>query len=139
MKRYVGGILEIFLEIVMELYLEMAEMIVPDRKFKKWQKVLLQIACIVITLGVFFCLVIGISLLVEGGGTLGIALTSAGGALLVIQTVIFVIVVVHEVKSVKAAKDNVKAASEDDAREVMPKYDDFSEVILSEDDLSGVR
>lgn len=112
------GIMEIFLEIVMELYLEMAEIIFPKRKLNKWQNVLLQITCIVVTSAIFCFLVVGISLLVEGceNGevSLGIALTSVGGALFLAQTVIFVIVVVHEVKSDKEA---LNALSKDGSRE----------------------
>lgn len=127
--------MEIFLEIVMELYLEMTEIIFPKRELKKWQNVLLQIVCTVVTAAIFCCLVAGISLLVEGGEngdlSLGIALTSVGGVLFLVQTVIFVIVVVHEVKSNKAALITV---SEDDSSETEPKHDNISEVISSEDD-----
>lgn len=135
--------MELILEIVMELYLGMAEIIVPDGKLKGWQKVLLQIACIVVSAGIFICLLVGIMMLVEeGGGTLGIALTSVGGALLVIQSVIFVIVVVYKVKAEKAALKAAKASG-DEAKPVLregePKCDNFDEVISSDDDLSGVR
>lgn len=129
--------MEIFLEIVMELYLEMAEIIFPKRELKKWQNVLLQIACIVVMSAIFCCLIAGISLLAEGGEngnlSVGIALTSVGGALFSVQTVIFVIVVVHEIKSAKAAKN---AAREKGSHEAEPMHDNTSEVKSNEDDLT---
>lgn len=132
--------MEIFLEIVMELYLEMAEIIFPKRELKKWQNVLLQLACIFVTSAIFCCLIAGISLLAEGGEngdlSLGIALTSVSGALFLAQTVIFVIVVVHQVKSAKAAKNAVR---EEVSHEAEPMHDNISEVKSSEDDLTRVR
>ena len=93
--------MEVLLEILMEAYLGLAEILVPDHKFKKWQEVLLKLGCILVSLAVIICLAVGIAMLVEGDKTVGIALTAVGGGLLAIQIVIAIFVLVHDYKKNK--------------------------------------
>ena len=103
--------IEIVFEIIFEAYLGLAEIIVPDHKFKKWQEVLLKLASIFVALTVLVCLIAGIVLLVEGNKTVGIALTAVGGGLLAIQIVIAVFVLVHEHKKNKEQSGNLSEVS----------------------------
>lgn len=96
--------MDFFVEILFETYLSLAEILIPEHKFKKWQETLLKLAGIVVSLIIFFCLAFGISLIIEDGGIAGIILTSVGGVLLIIQTVIFITVLVHEIKTEKLKK-----------------------------------
>ncbi|MDE6060989.1 MAG: hypothetical protein K2G31_05935 [Clostridia bacterium] len=93
--------MELIFEILLEAYLGLAEIIVPDHKFKKWQEVLLKLSCILVSLAVIICLAVGIAMFVEGDKTVGIALTAVGGSLLAIQIVIVIFVLVHEHKKSK--------------------------------------
>ena len=100
--------MEVLFEILLEIYLGLAEIIVPDHKFKKWQEVLLKLASILVALAVLVCIAVGIAMLVEGSNTVGIALTAVGGTLLVVQIVIAIFVLVHDYKKNKEQKENQK-------------------------------
>lgn len=96
--------MELIAEIILEIYLGLAEIIVPDHKFKKWQEVLLKLLSTLVALAILICLAAGIALLVEGQKTVGTVLTAIGGAFLGIQLIIIIIVLVHDYKKNKNNK-----------------------------------
>ncbi len=100
--------MEIILELVCEIYLELATILVPEHKFKKWQEILLKILSVTVTLGILICLGVGISFLIDKNSsfTTGIILTVVGGTFALIQIVLFVIVIKKQIKIEKAKKEN---------------------------------
>lgn len=103
--------MEIFLEIMCEIYLEFALILVPEHKFKKWQEILLKILSVSVTLGVLICFIAGISILIDANKTLyttGIILTIVGGFLTFIQIILFIIVLKKQLKKEKSKKENVE-------------------------------
>lgn len=101
--------MELLLEILIELYLNIAEILVPEKKFKKWQESLLKVACVLVSCIILGFMAAGIDFLVEGIERLrvtAIVLLSVGAVLLAVQIALIVIVVVHDVKKYKAKKQN---------------------------------
>lgn len=99
--------MDIFFEILVEVYLSVFEILVPEKKFKKWQETLLKLLCILVCLVVLGCLAAGIALLVEGLEHLrvtGIALVCVGSVLLALQIALVITVIVNDVKKQKAEK-----------------------------------
>ena len=98
--------MEILLEIIMEMYLEIAEILVPDAQFKKWQRVALKVLSVLVSCAVFFLVLFGIVILVEEGAkdVTGIALLSTGCAILGVQLILFFIALLHENKTGKRKK-----------------------------------
>lgn len=102
-------ILELFLEIFVEVYLNIGEILVPEKKFKKWQENLLKVLSVFVCCAVIFSVIAGIALLVDGIESLrvtGIAVLCTGVGLFIIQIILVVIAVVHDVKKYKAKKQN---------------------------------
>ncbi len=103
--------MEFLAEIFLEIYFELAEILLPEKKFKKWQETLLKISGILVSLIIIGCLFAGISLIVDNvNGTVGIVLTAVGGVLFGVQMTLFFVVLAHQIKAEKAAKK--KAAKE---------------------------
>ena len=97
--------MELFVEIILELYVGFFEMLIPDRELKKWQSILLRILSVIITVGILACIAIGIDYLIESRtNTIGIICTTVGCALFAIQTAIFIIVFIHQIKEEKRKK-----------------------------------
>ena len=109
--------MELLGEILLELYLGIAEMIVPDHKFKKWQEKLLQFLSVFAGILILVLIVAGVVLMIETEQTaLGIALLSIGCAMLVVQVVLFIILLVREIKAEKQKKqiNNMLFSDDDD-------------------------
>jgi len=97
--------MELLYEILFEIYLGFWTILVPDRKFKKWQESLLKISCILVSLIIFALIFAGICVLTETDlKALGIALLTVGSVLLIAQVVLFIIVLVHQIKKERAEK-----------------------------------
>lgn len=99
--------MEIILQILFEVYLNIGEILVPEKKLKKWQESLLKVACILISCTILGFMAVGIALLVEGIARLrvtAIVLLSVGAVLLAVQITLIVIAVVHGTKKYKEAK-----------------------------------
>lgn len=95
--------MELLLEIVLEVYLGLVEIIMPEHKFKKWQETLLKIVYVVVSLLIIALIIAGICLLVESPmRTLGIALLVVGCVLLATQITLCVVVLIHQIKKDKA-------------------------------------
>ncbi len=98
--------MELLYEIFFEIYLGFWTILVPERKFKKWQETLLKLACILVSLIIFALIFAGICLLCETPmKTAGIILLVIGCVLLVTQITLFIIVLVHQIKKEKAEKN----------------------------------
>lgn len=83
----------------------MAEVLLPEKKFKKWQEFLLKLVGALVSLTIFALLFVGVSLLIEGEETtVALVLTAIGGTLFVIQMSVFVFVLVKQIKAEKAAR-----------------------------------
>lgn len=97
--------MEVLFEILFGLYLEFWTLLVPEHKFKKWQESLLNLACIFVSLIISALIVAGICLITETDmPTTGIALLVVGGLLLTAQVVLFIIVLVKQIKKERAEK-----------------------------------
>ncbi|MDE6505226.1 MAG: hypothetical protein K2L42_05070 [Clostridia bacterium] len=89
---------ELFGEIFLETYLGLAEIIVPDKVFKKRHMVLLRVLCLIVLLGSLALTVAGIIYLVGGlGFVAGVAMVSAGGLIILINIILCVIVLAHSI------------------------------------------
>lgn len=103
--------LEIVLELFLEVYLSIGEILVPEKKFKKWQENLLKVLSAVVCVVILCCIGIGIAFLTEGVARLynsGVVLVSVGAALLAVQIVLTVIAIVHDCKKRKSEPKNVE-------------------------------
>ncbi len=97
--------MEVLFEILFEIYLELWTIFVPEHKFKKWQEYLLKISCILASLIIFALIVAGVCLLTETNlKAVGITLLTVGCVLLIIQVILFIIVLVHQIKKERAEK-----------------------------------
>ena len=99
--------MEIFFEVLFEIYLNLGEILIPDRKFKKWQRTLLQVLCVLVCCVIFACLAVGISFLFEGKPNFrvpGIVLVSVGAVLFAVQVGLAVVVIVHDYRQEKKKK-----------------------------------
>ena len=97
--------MDFLVEIILELYIGFFEMLIPDRELKKWQSILLRILSVIITVGILACIAVGIDYLIENRtNPIGIICTAVGCALFAIQTVIFIVVFIHQIKEEKRKK-----------------------------------
>ncbi len=99
------------LELFLEVYLSIGEILVPEKKFKKWQENLLKVFCVIICVAILCCIGIGIAFLTEEVTRLynaGVVLVSVGAALLAVQIVLTVIAIVHGCKKKKSEPKNVE-------------------------------
>lgn len=97
--------MDFLFEFLFQFYLEIGEILIPDRKFKKWQETLLKVAGILVSLVILGCIVAGVCVLLETSSRIsGIVLLSVGCALLAIQIALFVIALVHQIKKEKRRK-----------------------------------
>lgn len=99
--------MEVLLQILFEVYLNIGEILVPEKKFKKWQESLLKVACILVGCIIMGFIAAGTAFLVDGVERLrltAIVLLSVGAVLLSVQITLIVIALVHETKKYKEAK-----------------------------------
>lgn len=97
--------MEFLLELFLEVYLGFAEVLVPEHKLKKWQAVLLQVACVIVSLLILALIIAGIGLLTgTPKRTLGIVLLVVGCVLFVTQITLYVISFRKQLKKEKAEK-----------------------------------
>ena len=101
------------LEILMEIYLSLGEVLIPDHKFKKWQEVLLRLVCIFVSLIIFALIVAGIAFISGENSFTGIILLVIGGGLLTVQIILCVIVLVKQAKLEKQ-KQATKPSTDDE-------------------------
>ncbi len=98
--------MELLYEILFEIYLEFWSILVPEHKFKKWQEALLKVSCVLVSLLILALIIAGICLLTETSLTVaGIALLTVGCVLLVTQIVLFIIVLIRQIKKERAEKE----------------------------------
>lgn len=99
--------MELLLQILFEVYLNIGEILVPEKKFKKWQESLLKVTCILVSCIILAFIGFGIAMLVEGVSRLrvtAIVFLCVGSVLLAAQIALIIIVIVHETKKYKEAK-----------------------------------
>ena len=102
--------MDILLEIILEIYLNLFEIIIPDHKFKKWQETLLKLACALVSVIILTGIIGGSFILADGGNKiLGIVFLSVGSVLLVAQVVLFSISLKYQIK-----KDKQKNSTENE-------------------------
>ncbi len=95
--------MDLLVEILMDIYLSLVEVLVPEKRFKKWQEVLLKVAGVLVSLTIVALILVGISFIYETEQRmLGIILLSIGGVLLTIQIALCVFVLVKQAKAEKA-------------------------------------
>lgn len=78
-------IFDIIFEVFLDLYYEIAEYLLPNKQFTKGQRVIFKLLCAVISIINVVLVFIGVILILENNVTLGIILTSIGGALILIH------------------------------------------------------
>ncbi len=100
--------MDFLMQLLFEVYLNIGEIFVPEKKFKRWQETLLKILCLVACCCIFGCLGAGIAILIEqeSARTIGIILTSVGSVLLAIQIALVVFAIVRDAKKQKPKKEN---------------------------------
>ncbi len=89
--------MEIFLELFMEIYLNLAFYFFPEDKLKPWQVFLVRLVCMVIALAFIGLFLAGLLLLTAtktSNPTLGIILTIIGGVLTIGQLIASAILII---------------------------------------------
>ena len=106
--------MDFLVELFMEVYLGLAEILIPEHKLKKWQETLLKLAGVFVSLSILACFWAGICLLIDNiNRALGIALIIIASVLLAIQLTVFVVVLVHQIKAEKRGKKALSAEKEE--------------------------
>ena len=83
--------MDILIEIVLEVYMELMFLIVPERNITKKQKLLVKLAAIVVTVGLLALAFWGIVLIADQGNLWGIAPITAAVALSLVQIVMGIV------------------------------------------------
>ena len=97
--------MEIIFEFLFQIYFEIGEILIPDHKFKKWQEKLLKLFGILVSLAIVALIIAGGCILNETPKSVtGIVLLSIGCILLFVQIVLFIVVIVHQIKKEKRGK-----------------------------------
>ena len=92
--------MEIFLEIFMEIYLNLAFYFFPEDKLKPWQVFIIRLVCMIIALAFIGLLLAGILVLTTTNThqTLGVILTTIGGVLTFSQLLLSIILLIKNNK-----------------------------------------
>ncbi len=88
--------MDIFLEIFIEIYLDLAFYFFPEDKLKPWQVFLIRLVCMIIALVFIGLLLAGILILTttNTNQTLGIVLTAVGGVLTAVQFIASTVLII---------------------------------------------
>ncbi len=78
---------EIAIEIMLEMYMELMLLIVPDKKLKKWQIAIAKVVAILVILGMLALVIWGITLISDHGDPKGYIPISLAVIISVIQIV----------------------------------------------------
>ncbi len=103
--------MDFLLQILFEVYLNIGEIFVPEKKFKKWQESLLKVVCVIVSCIIIAFIGVGIAFLVEGVKrlrTMAIVFLCVGSTSLAIQIALIIIMLVHESKKYKEEKAKKK-------------------------------
>ncbi len=74
-------------EILLEIYMELMLLIVPDKKLKKWQITLSKVIAIVVIIGVFALVLWGLTLLGDRGNPMGYVPITAAAVISLTQII----------------------------------------------------
>lgn len=99
--------MDFLLQILFEVYLNIGEILVPEKKFKKWQTGLLKVVCIIVSCIIIAFIGVGIAFLVEGVERLrimAIAFLCVGSVLLAVHIALIIVVLVRENRKYKEEK-----------------------------------
>jgi len=83
--------MDILIEIVLEVYMELMFLIVPERNITKKQKLLVKLAAIVVTVGLLALAFWGIVLIADQGNLWGIAPITVAATLSLVQIVMGIV------------------------------------------------
>ena len=90
--------MEIILDFVMELYMELMMLIVPEKQFGKGLTRFLKAFCAIVSFAIAMLIIIGVSILFDPEApdehSLGITLLSIGCALLAVHVLLFIFVMI---------------------------------------------
>lgn len=104
--------MDIVFELILDLYLELALIFIPEEKLKKWQVITLKCLCLLIYFAVVALFALGIWLVNEENKTAGIALIVISSVIVLAQIVIFSCVLIHKHKTSKEQNQTTKSDSE---------------------------
>lgn len=99
------AIIQIFGELFINFFLELVQLFVPDKKFKKWQEDLLRVISVLMNIGFLACVIVGANFLADGNPdffTTGLILTIFGAVIMLAEIIAVFVLAVKDYKKHKA-------------------------------------
>ena len=83
--------MDIVIEVLLEIYVELMMLIVPEKNVSKKHKLIAKIIAVLVVIGIFVLVIWGASLIIDHNNLWGIAPISAGVIISLIQVIVGII------------------------------------------------